>query len=277
MEINGKVAIVTGASGGIGAAIARELARHGASVVLAARRAAALEQLKAAIEAAGGRALVVPTDVTQRADLERLVATTHATFGRIDILINNAGLSPGQPIGVISAERMAEVITVNLLAPMWLTNAVVPLMRQQGGGLIVNIGSVAGEVATNSTYAASKFGLRGFNDGIRRELRHAGIDVVLIAPGFIRTAMTVGARFPMPGPDVVARAVIAAIRRPRRKVVVPWPYRPLMLVAKLLPWLSDALLGRRRYQTGYQQRKQLAERQRHQAVAGHEHHRQEEP
>lgn len=259
MEINERVVIVTGASGGIGAATARELARHGATVVLAARRADELERLRNELESSGGRALAVQADVSRLDDIERLVQTTLESCGRIDVLVNNAGLSPGKPIDAIEDERMSQVIAVNLLAPMRLTRAVVPHMRQQGGGIIINIGSVAGEVATNSTYAASKFGLRGFNDGMRRELRQAGIKVTLIAPGFIRTNMTAGAKLPMPEPTVVARAVASAIRRPRRKIVVPWYYRPLMIIAKLLPVLADLVLGSKAFQSSYRKRKRIAE------------------
>lgn len=259
MEINGKVVIITGASGGIGAATARELARHGAIVVLAARRADELERLKTELESSGARALAVPADVSRREEIDRLVRTTLESFGRIDVLVNNAGLSPGKPIDAIEDERMSQVIAVNLLGPMRLANAVVPQMRRQGGGVIINIGSVAGEIAPTSVYAASKFGLRGLNDGMRRELRRDKINVVLIAPGLIRTRMTTGAKIPMPGPEVIARAVASAIRRPRRKIVVPWYYRPLMFVAKLWPWIADAVIGSNAYQSSYRKRKRIAE------------------
>jgi short-subunit dehydrogenase len=121
--------------------------------------------------------------------------------------------------------------------------------------VIINIGSVAGEVATSTLYSASKFGLRGFNDALRRELRHDNIDVVLISPGFIRTTMTSDVKVPMPGPDVVAQAVVSAIRRPRRKIIVPWPYRLLTVAAKV-PWLADLVLGGNAVQRGYRNRKQ---------------------
>ncbi len=255
MEIKDKVAIITGASGGLGTATARELARHGATVVLAARRADDLQTLQAEIEQAGGRALVVPTDVTRREEIDRLVQTTVNTFGHVDILVNNAGIGGNTAISGGDDAMIERVIAVNLTGPARCVQAVLPHMRRQGGGVIVNIGSVAGELATSTLYSATKFGLRGFNDALRRELKRDNIDVVLIAPGFIRTNMTTEVKVPMPGPDVVAQAVAHAIRRPRRKIIVPWPYRILALLGKLLPGVADAVIGGSAFQRGYRNRK----------------------
>ncbi len=259
MEISGNIIIITGASSGIGAATARELARRGATVVLAARRQDELATLQAAIERQGGRALVVQTDVSERVDIERLVQTTLDTYGRIDVLVNNAGISPGKPIAELSDADIRRVFDVNLLAPARLASLIVPQMREQGGGIIVNIGSVAGEIATSNVYAATKWGLRGLNDALRRELRHDNIALVLIAPGFIRTAITLGAKLPMPGPELIAQAVAEGIRHPRRKIVAPWYYRPMIVIGKLLPGLADAILGSGLYQRRYRSRKLLAE------------------
>jgi len=255
MDLQNKVVIVTGASGGIGAATARELARHQAVVVLAARRADQINALKAQIEQTGGRALAVPTDVGQRPSIDHLVQTTIDTFGRVDVLVNNAGIGGNTAIGDSDDELIQRVINVNLIAPARCVQAVLPHMRQAGRGMIINIGSVAGEVATSTLYSASKFGLRGFNDALRRELRHDNIDVVLVAPGFIRTDMTSDVKVPMPGPDVVAQAVTSAIRRPRRKIIVPWPYRVLLPFAKI-PRLADQIFGGSIVQRGYRNRKQ---------------------
>jgi len=254
MEVRGSVVVITGASSGIGAATARELARKGAKVVLAARREAELRALHADITAAGGEALVVQTDVGRREDIDRLIATTLDTYGRVDVLINNAGISAGSSIATSSDAALQRIVDVNLLAPARCIQAVLPPMRRQEGGLIVNVGSVAGEVATYGLYAATKFGLRGLSDAMRRELRRDKIDVVLIVPGFIRTPMTMGVKVPMPGPEAVARHIAAAIRRPRRRIVVPWPYLPLAYIAKALPWLTDILLGSRAFQDNAQER-----------------------
>lgn len=255
MDLHNKVVIVTGASGGIGAATARELARQGAIVVLAARRADQLETLQQQITQTGGRALAMPTDVAQRPSIDQLVQTTVDAFGRVDVLVNNAGIGGNTAIGDSDDELIERVIDVNLVAPARCVQAVLPHMRQAGQGVIINIGSIAGEVATSTLYSATKFGLRGFNDALRRELRHDNIDVVLIAPGFIRTDMTSDVTVPMPGPDVVAQAIVSAIRRPRRKIIVPWPYRLLTVAAKW-PWLADLVLGGNAVQRGYRNRKQ---------------------
>lgn len=244
MRVRGAVVLVTGASSGIGAATARLCAARGARVVLAARRAAALAALAESIRAAGGQALAVPTDLGQRAAVEALVDAAVAQYGRVDVLVNNAGVG-GDPALLGQADAALEqMLATNLLAPARCVQAVVPHMRRQGGGVIVNIGSVAGEVATPGFYAATKFGLRGLSDALRRELRGDRIAVVLVAPGFIRTPMTAGVRVPMPGPETVARAVLRAIERPRRRVVVPRSYAALVCLAKALPWLADLVLSR---------------------------------
>jgi NAD(P)-dependent dehydrogenase (short-subunit alcohol dehydrogenase family) len=117
--------------------------------------------------------------------------------------------------------------------------------------VIVNIGSVAGEIGVSALYSGTKFGVRGLSDALRRELRRDQIAVALVEPGFIRTEMTAGMRVPLPGPEVVARAVARAIRRPRRKTIVPWYYGPPALVAKVLPWLVDWLVGSTFFQRLY--------------------------
>ncbi len=255
MDVRGSVAIVTGASSGIGEATARALARAGATVVLAARRADELQRLAAEIEREGGRALAVPTDMTSRQAIERLVGVTVETFGRIDIVVNNAGIGGGGSILDDSDELMERVVSVNLLAPARLVQAALPHIRRQDQngkqghgqgrerGVIVNVGSVAGDVATSGMYAASKFGLRGLNDALRRELLPSDIAVVLIAPGFIRTPMTRGVRVPMPGPDAVARAILSGIQEPRRRITVPWPYVLPSVFARAFPGLVDHALG----------------------------------
>lgn len=185
-----------------------------------------------------------------------MVARTLDAYGRIDILINNAGISGGSRMTDSDDADMERIINVNLLAPARCIHAVLPAMQRQGSGVIVNMGSVSGEVAIRGLYSATKFGVRGMSDALRRELRGSGIDVVLIAPGFIRTSMTEGLRLPMPGPEAVARAVVNGIRRPRRRIIVPAIYAPLAYVAKALPWLIDGIFGSRRYQHMSKDRKE---------------------
>ncbi len=251
MELNGSVVIITGASSGIGAATARHLAARGAKPVLFARRAAQLRRLADAIRQDGGEALVVPGDVTQSPDVQRLMRETLDAFGRIDALVNNAGMGGGLSLCDTRDDLLRQVLEVNALGCALCAKYAVPHLPR--GGVIVNIGSVAGEVATIGMYTASKFAVRGFNDALRREVKGRGIRVVLVAPGFIRTEMTAGLRYDMPGPEVVARAIEKALRSPRRKIVTPWWYRPLMCLGKI-PLVADAIFGHPKTQARYRDR-----------------------
>ena len=235
MRLAGSVAIVTGASSGIGEATARELARRGASLALAARRAERLERLAAELEQATGRShLVVPTDVTRRADVDRLVQATLKRFGRLDVLVNNAGTGAGDGMLSSSDEAIQRLLETNLLAPVRAVQAAVPHLH---GGVIVNVGSVAGEGPGYGLYAVSKVALRAYSQGLRAQLGVRGIAVVLVEPGFIRTELTMRqrVRLPMPGPEVVGRAIARAVERPRATVIVPGWYLPLVWALRLTP------------------------------------------
>jgi len=243
LPLAGRVAIVTGASGGIGGATARELARRGARVVLAARRAEELEALARDITTAGGEAIVVPTDVTDRAELDQLAERAIAAYGRVDILVNNAGIGSARPLARTSPEDIDRQLDVNLVGAIHLTRAVLPGMLERRSGVVISIASVAGHIALDPLYSATKFGLRGFSIALRRQLRGSGVSVSVVSPGFIKTPMTRGLRIPMPGPSVVARRVARLAERPRRELVVPRVYRVPIWLERALPGLADALLG----------------------------------
>lgn len=242
MQLHGSAIIITGGSGGLGSATARELARRGARVVLAARRPEPLARVAAEL---GASAIACPTDVRERAQIDRLVQTTLESFGRLDGLVNAHGVSRGARVLTDPDADLQEMVETNLLALARTAQAVVPTLKARGGGVIVNIGSVAGEFGSLGLYSATKFGVRGLSDALRRELRREHIAVVLIEPGFIRTPMTEGLRVPMPGPEVVGRAIANAIERPRARVIVPWPYVPLVYLSKV-PGLADLTMGRLR-------------------------------
>jgi NAD(P)-dependent dehydrogenase (short-subunit alcohol dehydrogenase family) len=234
-----KVVIVTGASSGIGAATAYELARQGARVVLAARRIDLLEAQVEAIKQAGGLALAIPTDVTDALQVKRLVERTHEAFGRVDVIVNNAGVNWMKPLVETSAEEMSRLLQVNLLGVMLLTREVLLEMQQRRNGVIISVGSVASHVAIEPLYSATKFGVRGFSLALRRQLAGSGIAVSLVTPGNIRTAMTSKLQERMPEPGVVAETIARLIVRPRREVIVPHKYQAVVWLDRLLPGVAD--------------------------------------
>ena len=237
------VVIITGASSGIGAATARRLGSAGMVIVLAARRTDEMAAVARDIESNRGTAMVVPTDLRKPDDIAALIDQAAAIDGRIDVLVNNAGV--GGKASILTDDAAVDaMLDVNLRAPIRLMRAVVPIMKAQGAGAIVNIGSVAGEIGVAATYSATKFGLRGLTDSVRRELAGSGIGVTLIEPGYIATPFT-GNRRRLPGPEIVAAAVERAIRRPRRRMVVPGRYRAAILAANALPAVTDRLYAAR--------------------------------
>ncbi|HEU5099560.1 MAG TPA: SDR family oxidoreductase [Roseiflexaceae bacterium] len=242
------VALVTGASRGIGEAIARELARRGYALALAARSAGALEMLSAELSRNGTPALPIPADMCDTQAIERLARVALAHFGRVDALIHNAGIGGHGRVARLEAGAAAATIGTNLLAPIELTRALLPQMLERGSGNIVLIASVAGHIGlpSSATYSASKFGLRGFAHALRREVAHRGVGVTIISPGFIKTDMTrwMG-NLPLPGPAIVARAVARALEHPRRELFVPGYYRLLVWLEHLLPGIADVALRRR--------------------------------
>jgi NAD(P)-dependent dehydrogenase (short-subunit alcohol dehydrogenase family) len=235
----GEVALVTGASSGIGAATGRELARRGAVVVLAARRADALEIEAEAIRGAGGQALAIPADVTDRTQLTQLAEQTMATFGRVDVLVNNAGASWAKPLASSRPDEVVRLVEVNLLGAMLLTHAVLPGMLERRHGSIVSVVSLSGRVAMEPLYSATKYGLRGFSLALRRQVAGSGVSVSLVSPGNIRTAMTDHLAVRMPGPELVATTVADLTTRPRREVVVPRRHYAIAWLEQLLPSMAD--------------------------------------
>jgi len=190
-ELTGKVALVTGASRGIGRAIATTLARQGA-IVIAAARGENAGDTAAAITAAGGRAEAMSADVTDAAALEALPGAIVAKHGRLDILVNNAGITRDQLLLRMKREDWDAVIATNLTAAFTLTQAAMRPMLKQRGGRIIAVSSVVGQMgnAGQTNYAASKAGLIGFARALAREVASRGITVNVIAPGMIDTDMT---------------------------------------------------------------------------------------
>ncbi len=225
-----QVALVTGASRGIGAGIALALARAGADVALAARTVPDLEAVAARVQALGRRALVVTADVRDDRSVHVMVESTLETYGRLDILVNNAGLGHFGPIDELTLEQFDEMLGVNLRGPFLCTRAVVPAMKRQGSGAIINIASVAGLVANPNLagYNATKFGLMGLSEACMLELRHFGIRVSTLCPGSTATDFAGGreaaGRLTV---DDVARAVLAILTAGPNALISQVHLRPL--------------------------------------------------
>ncbi len=192
-KLRGKVAIITGASSGIGEAAARAMAAEGAHVVVAARRAERLAALVSDIQEAGGTALAVRTDVTKRDSVEALVSQTLDAFGRLDILVNNAGVMPLSLIRKRHVDEWDRMIDVNIKGVLYCIAACLPSMLDQGGGHIVNVSSVAGRrpFPGGTIYSATKFAVRAISQGMHLELSPMDrIRVVDIEPGVVATELT---------------------------------------------------------------------------------------
>ncbi|MBD2212718.1 SDR family NAD(P)-dependent oxidoreductase [Nostoc linckia FACHB-104] len=191
-KLDSKVAIITGASSGIGEATAIALAAEGATVVLAARRGDRLNALAEKIATIGGKALPIITDVTDEAQVQNLVDKTKTEFGRIDILVNNAGIAAIGAIDGGNTSDWKEMINLNLLGLLYVTHAVLPILKAQGAGHIVNISSVAGRTARVGigVYNATKWGVNGFSESLRQEVCKQNIRVTIIEPGLVNTEIS---------------------------------------------------------------------------------------
>ncbi len=226
--IEGKVVVITGASSGIGEATALRLAQGGAHVVLGARRSDRLEALVARIAAAGGEASCVVTDVKRRDDLFRLVERALERYGKLDVLVNNAGIAPVSLLDELRVEDWDDMVDVNIKGVLYGIAAALPVFRRQGFGHFVNIASTAGMVIkpTMSVYSGTKFAVRAISEGLRQEAGDK-LRVTIISPGFVQTDLADSMTNPAMkaqiaetmsrmaiAPDVIARAIAFAIEQP---------------------------------------------------------------
>lgn len=249
MKINDQVVMLTGANGGIGRAIAGELGRRGATLILVTRKPDGAADVEQQLVNTGSRVCRLSGDIAQAQVPGRLIADALRHFGHIDILINCAGV---QNFGLFADEAELDTIQLmqtNAIAPMNLTRAVLPSMLQRNQGWIVNVGSIFGSIGFPcfASYSASKFALRGFSEALRRELTGSGIGVTYVAPRFTRTAFNRGAVTRMANalgmnqdePETVAARVVAAIERGRRNAYLGWPEKLFVRVNSLIPGLVD--------------------------------------
>jgi NADP-dependent 3-hydroxy acid dehydrogenase YdfG len=190
-NIAGKVVVITGASSGLGEATARLLARQGATVALAARRADRIEALAAEINDANGKALAVPTDVADREQVKALVAAVVEKFGKVDVMLNNAGLMPLAPLEELKTNEWDQMIDVNLKGVLNGIAAALPYMKERKSGHFINVSSVYGhKLGPNATvYCATKFAVRALSEGLRQEVKPYNIRTTVISPGAVATEL----------------------------------------------------------------------------------------
>lgn len=234
------VALITGASSGIGLNLARRLAREGTKVALVARRKDLLESLAGEIRAEGGVALPIPCDVRDRMPMHAAVGQAARELGPIDLLIANAGVGHVIPADSFDAALFEDTIRTNLLGPVYAVEAALPSMLSRHSGHIVGVSSLAAYRSFPMThaYSASKSALNAFLEGLRAEIFDRGVRVTTVCPGFVRTPMTVKNKSAMPfllDADEAARRILRAVRAGRRVYNFPWPMAALMGLVRLLP------------------------------------------
>jgi NADP-dependent 3-hydroxy acid dehydrogenase YdfG len=239
-NIEGKVVVITGASSGLGEATARLLSAQGASVVLGARRIDRLQSLADELTGSGGKALAVATDVTQRDQVQRLVDAAVQTYGRIDVMLNNAGLMPHSPLDRLKIDDWNRMIDVNIKGVLYGIAAALPHMKQQQAGHIINVSSVAGHKITpgSAVYAATKHAVRALSEGLRQEVKPYNIRTTVISPGAVATELPYSVTEPDIAEDIrtyyeiaipaasFARAVAFAMSQPEDVDVNEILFRP---------------------------------------------------
>jgi short-subunit dehydrogenase len=256
-NLQGRVALVTGASGGLGTHIAHRLAREGMNVAVSGRREDALAKVAAELGALGSKAVAVPTDLSDLTQLDPLIEGVEAALGPVDVLVNNAGVESIGAFTTYTREELTSMVDVNLTAPLLLTHRLTPGMLERGRGHVVFIASVAGKVgpAFNEPYAATKAGLVGLTQSLRAEYLEAPVGFSVVCPGFI-VGDGMYARMVQEGhrsnrmmgettTEKVAEAVVRAIRDDRAEIVESGaPIRPMLALAQLAPGLVERVAPR---------------------------------
>jgi len=257
----GEVAVVTGASAGLGRAIVRELAAEGASIGLIARGHAGLEGAKADVERLGGRALVVPADVADHDQVEAAAARIESELGPVDVWINNAMATILAPLSEIGPDEFRRATEVTYLGSVWGTMAALRRMRPRDRGTIVQVGSALAYrgIPLQAPYCGAKHALQGFLESLRAELLHEGahVHVTMVQLPALNTPQFTWARTRMPRepqpvppiyqPEVAAKAIVWAARNPRRELMVGWPTVKAILGNAVAPGLADRYLARSGY------------------------------
>lgn len=252
MNLKASRILLTGAAGGIGCATAKALARSGAKVVLIDRNSAALNKLVEEMRVLGGHGIPLMADLTRAEERTRVVAQATMALGGFDALINLAGVLDFTPFDSQDPAMIERTIAVNLTMPMQLVQSCLPTLLAQGKGRVVNVGSTFGSIGFPffAAYSASKFGLRGFSQALRRELAGSGVGVTYIAPRATRTPLNTSAvvqmnealKVAMDSPDLVGAAIAKALEEERDEVYLGWPEKLFVRLNALLPRLVDGAL-----------------------------------
>jgi short-subunit dehydrogenase len=257
MEFEGKIAVITGASMGIGEAIAKRIAAEGASVVLLSRDTARAEAARTRI-GFPERTIALSCDVRHSEEIDRVLALTLHHFKRIDIWINNAGHGLMDSVAELQMPACHELFETNFFGALSAMQGVIPIMRQQGGGSIINVSSVAGHIPLpfHAAYSASKFALNAMGKAAGVELKKDGIHVLTVCPGYVRTAFSEnsvrGTELKSVRPasvrgitaERVANAVLDGYRKRKREVIVPWTMHVPIKLYQLFPGLVEWAMGR---------------------------------
>lgn len=263
-NMQNRVVLITGGARGLGLVIARELAREGALLAICARDEEELERARAELTAMGATVFALPCDVTDKQQVDQMVRSVQDYFGRIDVLINNAGVIEVGPLEVITLDDFREAMNTHFWGPLYSILAVLPEMRRRGEGRIVNISSIGGKFSVPHLlpYSASKFALTGLSEGLRAELAESGIVVTTVCPGLMRTGsirnaifkgqhrleyawFSIGGSLPILSIDArrAARQIIAACKHGDAEVVLTLPGKLAVLFHGIFPGLTADLLG----------------------------------
>jgi short-subunit dehydrogenase len=269
-SISGTRMLITGASQGIGRALAIEAVKQGAKVLASARQRPLLEELAAEVKAGGGHIEIVAADVTSDNDRKKMADAARAQLGGLDVLVNNAGIGSTGHFADVEFDHIRKIFEVNLFGLTETTRVCLPLLKQGVKPAIVNIGSIAGKrgIPARSHYASSKFAVQGFSEAIRAELAKDGIDVLVISPGLTQTNFSknmiehkakvqLDHMRGMTSEDV-AKATLASIARGKNETVLTLNGKLLVLVSRFLPRLAD-LISRKKVRSLFPE--EIAERQ----------------
>lgn len=253
MSFKEKTIVITGASSGIGAASCIEFASKGANIALVARRKNRLEEMQKTLEKFNVKTLVCQCDVSQKQEVEKMSEEVLNVFGKIDVLVNNAGFAIYGKVADLAVEEIEAQMTTNYLGMVYCTKKFLPKMLEQNSGHIVNVASVAASMGIPgiASYCASKFAMLGFSEGLRHELHGTKVGVTVVSPIMVKTDFFDHSSFEkMPrysptalGSKTVAKAVVRAANSPRLEIIVPSVVRAAVWAKQTFPYVVDPIIG----------------------------------